>query len=164
MQEAWVGWLGWLHATPIALAMRQSEWLYPTVEILHILGFCALVGAAALFDLRLLGVSRQIPVQQMAAHLLPVTWMGFALAAPSGFLLLLPDAQSIGVNPIFLGKITLIGLAGLNAWIFHTRVGRSVQQWNQGVSSPVAAKLAALISLVVWVAVIALGRLIAYLG
>ncbi len=164
MQEAWLAWLGWLHATPVALAMRQSEWLYPAVEILHILGFCALVGAAALFDLRLLGISRQIPVQQMAAHLLPVAWVGFALAAPSGFLLLLPDAQSIGVSPIFLGKMALIGLAGLNAWVFHTRVGRNVQHWNQGVGPPLAARLAALVSLVVWVAVIALGRLIAYLG
>lgn len=163
MPAAWLNWLEWLHATPVALAMRQSEWLYPTVEILHILGFCALVGAAGLFDLRLLGLSRQIPVRQMAAHLLPVAWVGFALAAPSGFLLL-PDARSIGVSPIFLGKMALIGLAGLNAWVFHTRVGRSVQEWNQGVKPPLAAKLAALLSLVVWVAVIALGRLIAYLA
>ncbi len=164
MQETWTAWLGWLHATPLALSMRQSEWLYPTVEILHILGFCALVGAAALFDLRLLGASRQIPVQQMAAHLLPVAWVGFALAAPSGFLLLLPDAQSIGVSPIFLSKMALIGVAGLNAWVFHTRVGRGVQRWNQGANPPIAAKLAALISLGVWIAVISLGRLIAYLG
>ncbi|KIQ55408.1 hypothetical protein [Meiothermus taiwanensis] len=164
MREAWTAWLGWLHATPLALAMRQSEWLYPTVEILHILGFCALVGAAALFDLRLLGVSRQIPVQQMAAHLLPVAWAGFALAAPSGFLLLLSDAKSIGVSPIFLSKLALIGLAGVNALIFHTRTARGLQAWNQHVHPPLAAKLNALFSLGVWTAVIALGRLIAYYG
>ncbi|MBO1438109.1 hypothetical protein [Meiothermus sp. CFH 77666] len=164
MPAVWLNWLEWLHGTPVALAMRQSAWLYPTVEILHILGFCTLVGAAGLFDLRLLGLSRQIPVQQMAAHLLPVAWVGFALAAPSGFLLLLPDAQSIGVSPVFLGKMALIGLAGLNAWVFHARVGRRVQAWNQGVNPPLAARLAALLSLVLWVAVIALGRLIAYLG
>ena len=163
MPAAWLNWLEWLHATPVALAMRQSEWFYPTVEILHILGFCALVGAAGLFDLRLLGLSRQIPVRQMAAHLLPVAWVGFAVAAPSGFLLLLADARSIGVSPIFLGKMVLIGLAGLNAWVFHARVGRNVQAWNQGVDTPFAAKLAAFLSLLLWVAVIALGRLIAYL-
>lgn len=164
MPEAWLNWLEWLHTTPVALAMRQSEWLYPAVEILHILGFCALVGAAGLFDLRLLGLSRQIPVTQMAAHLLPAAWVGFAVAAPSGFLLLLADARSIGVSPIFLGKMALIGLAGLNAWVFHARVGRNVQEWNQGVNPPPAAKLAAIFSLLVWIAVIALGRLIAYLA
>jgi hypothetical protein len=164
MPNAWVDWLDWLHTTPLALTMRHSEWLYPAVEILHILGFCALVGAAGLFDLRLLGLSKQIPVQHLAAHLLPVAWMGFAVAAPSGFLLLLPEAKSIGVSPIFLGKMALIGLAGLNAWVFHTRVGRSVQHWNQGANPPIAARLAAFISLGVWVLVIALGRLIAYLG
>ncbi|GIW25875.1 hypothetical protein [Meiothermus sp.] len=163
MQAAWLNWLEGLHATPVALAMRQSSWLYPTVEILHILGFCALVGAAGLFDLRLLGFSRHIPVQQMAAHLLPVAWGGFVLAAPSGFLLLMADAPSIGTSPIFLSKMALVGLAGLNAWVFHTRVGRSVQAWNQGVNPPLAAKLAALGSLLIWVAVVALGRLIAYL-
>ncbi len=164
MQEAWLAWLGWLHTTPVALAMRQSGWLYPAVEILHILGFCALVGSAALFDLRLLGVSRQIPVQHMAAHLLPVAWAGFALAAPSGFLLLLPDAQSIGNSPIFLSKMALIGLAGLNAWVFHRRLGLSMQLWNLEKSPPLAARLSALASLGLWVGVIALGRLIAYLG
>ncbi len=164
MPKAWVNGLEWLHTTPLALAMRQSEWLYPAVEILHILGFCALVGAAGLFDLRLLGLSKQIPVQQMAAHLLPVAWAGFALAVPSGFLLLLPEAKSIGVSPIFLSKMALIGLAGLNAWVFHTRIGRSVQRWNQGAKPPIAARLAALFSLAIWIAVIALGRLIAYLG
>ncbi|MCX7601890.1 MAG: hypothetical protein N2Z75_08105 [Meiothermus sp.] len=164
MPTAWQDALEGLHSTPAALAMRQSEWLYPTVEILHILGFCALVGAAGLFDLRLLGLSRQIPVQQMAAHLLPVAWVGFAVAAPSGFLLLLSDARSIGASPIFLVKMALIGLAGLNAWVFHSGVGRSVQTWNQDVNPPLAARLAALCSLLIWVAVIALGRLIAYLG
>lgn len=164
MGEAWVAWLDRLHTTPLAQAMRQSEWLYPAVEILHILGFCALVGAAALFDLRLLGISRQIPVQQMAAHLLPVAWVGFALAAPSGFLLLLSDAPSIGVSPIFLSKLALIGLAGVNAWVFHTRTARSLPAWNQHTHPPPAAKLGALFSLGIWIAVIALGRLIAYYG
>ncbi|GIW33582.1 hypothetical protein [Meiothermus sp.] len=96
-------------------------------------------------------------------NLLPAAWVGFAVAAPSGFLLLLPEAQSIGVSPIFLAKMALIGLAGLNAWVFHARVGRNVQEWNQNVDPPPAAKLTALLSLLVWVAVIALGRLIAYL-
>ncbi|MCX8088173.1 MAG: hypothetical protein ACK40N_01105 [Meiothermus ruber] len=164
MREAWMAWLNWLHNTPLALSMRQSEWLYPTVEILHILGFCALVGAAALFDLRLLGVSRQIPVRQMAAHLLPVAWVGFGLAAPSGFLLLLSDAQSIGASPIFLSKLVLIGLAGVNALVFHTRTARSLPAWNEHTQPPLTAKLSALFSLGVWITVIALGRLIAYYG
>lgn len=52
------GFLGWLEATPLALAMRSSLWLYPIVEIFHIVGFTILVGAVALFDLRLLGSCR----------------------------------------------------------------------------------------------------------
>ena len=54
------GWLAWLEATTAATAMRQLLWLYPIVEILHIIGFVVLVGSAAMFDLRLLGLSRQL--------------------------------------------------------------------------------------------------------
>jgi len=45
-------WLGWLEATALATAMRQSAWLYPAVEIAHIVGFVVLVGSAFMFDLR----------------------------------------------------------------------------------------------------------------
>ena len=51
-------WLVLLETTGLAVAMRQWLWLYPIVEILHIIGLAVFVGAAALFDLRLLGVSR----------------------------------------------------------------------------------------------------------
>src|SRR4029453_2913920 len=65
------GWTGWLEATAAATAMRQWLWLYPIVEILHIIGFVVLVGSAAMFDLRLLWLSRPVPVTGMERHLLP---------------------------------------------------------------------------------------------
>jgi len=71
LTQASAGWTGWLEATAAATAMRQSLWLYPIVEILHIIGFVVLVGSAAMFDLRLLGFSRQLPVTGMERHLLP---------------------------------------------------------------------------------------------
>ena len=56
-------WLVWLETSAPGVAMRQWLWLYPIVEILHIAGFVVLVGAAVMFDLRLLGMSRRrVPV------------------------------------------------------------------------------------------------------
>ena len=63
-------WLVWLETSSVAVAMRQWTWLYPAVEIVHILGFVVLVGAALMFDLRLLGVSRALPVSGLERHLL----------------------------------------------------------------------------------------------
>jgi hypothetical protein len=144
--------------------MRHSAWLYPAVEIAHILGFCVLVGAAVLFDLRLLGLGRQLPVGALARYLLPVAWGGFALAAPSGFLLLMPEGPSVGTSPVFLAKMALIGLAGLNAWAFQLRFGRQMAAWAPGAPLPRAARWAAWASLGLWGLVLALGRLIAYYG
>jgi len=62
-------WLVWLETSALAMAMRQWTWLYPSVEIVHILGFVVLVGAAFMFDLRLLGVSPATPAAQRLAGL-----------------------------------------------------------------------------------------------
>ena len=77
-------WQVWLESTGLALAMRQWMWLYPAVEILHILGFIVLVGAAFMFDLRLLGWSRDLPVAGMARHLLRWARASLLLVVPTG--------------------------------------------------------------------------------
>src|SRR5215207_4663936 len=76
-----------LEATGPATAARESVWLYPTAEMLHIFGFVLLVGAAVMFDLRLLGLSRGVPVSAMAAHLLPWSRAGLAVVVPTGLLM-----------------------------------------------------------------------------
>ena len=65
-------WAVWLETSAPAVAMRQWLWLYPSIEITHIVGFVVLVGSAFMFDLRLLGLSRALPVSAMATHLLPL--------------------------------------------------------------------------------------------
>ena len=80
-------WLVWLESSAVAVAMRQWLWLYPAVEVLHIAGIAALVGGAVMFDLRLLGVSRGLPVAALAAHLLTWSRVGLGLMAVSGALM-----------------------------------------------------------------------------
>lgn len=155
-------WLAWLERTSLALALREHAWLYPAVEICHILGFVILVGAAAMFDLRLLGLSRGVSIRALAGHLLPWARGGLVLAAPTGVLLFLADASSIGVNPAFQLKLGLIALALLNAAAFHRWTARTMAAWDVGEPTPPGARLAGLASLLLWAGVIASGRLIAY--
>ena len=81
-------WLVWLETSAVAVAMRQWLWLYPIIEIVHIVGFVVLVGAAVLFDLRLLGVSRHLSVTSMAWYLLPWAWASLVLVVPLAYLCL----------------------------------------------------------------------------
>jgi len=155
-------WL-WLETTAPAHAMRQWLWLYPVVEIIHIVGIVLLVGAAAMFDLRLLGVSRRLPVAEMARHLLPWARLGLGVMVPTGFLMFAAHATEFAANPAFRLKLVLVAAACLNAAIFHRWPFRSVSAWNVDAEPPAAARLAAVLSLTLWTGVIACGRLLAYL-
>jgi hypothetical protein len=155
-------WLVWLEATAAGQAMRQSLWLYPIVEIVHITGFVMLVGAAAMFDLRLLGFSRRLPVASMARHLLPWSRLGLAVVAPSGLLMFVAHATEMAMSPVFRLKLLLIVVAGLNAAVFHRWSFKSVGGWNHDAVTPAAAKVSAALSLILWTSVISCGRLLAY--
>ena len=112
MTQASAGWTGWLEATAAATAMRQSLWLYPIVEILHIIGFVVLVGSAAMFDLRLLGFSRQLPVTGMERHLLPWARASVLLIVPTGGLMFVAHATEFAGNPAFRMKLLFLVPAG----------------------------------------------------
>ncbi len=155
------GGLEALRATALSTTLRESRWLYPAVETAHLLGIALLVGSAAAFDLRLLGASRRLPVAAAARHLLPCAWAGFAAAGLSGALLFAAEPVDTAANPAFQVKLALLAAAGLNAAGFHRGPYRRAAAWGDG-APPRAARLAAAASLALWAAVVAAGRLIAY--
>ncbi len=156
-------WQVWLETSALAVAMRQWTWLYPGVEVAHILGFVLVVGAAVMFDLRLLGLSRQLPVADLARHLLPWSWAGLALVLPTGLMMFTAHATEMAANPALRLKLVLLGAAGVNAVVFERWTFRSVSNWNREAAAPAAARLAAVLSLALWAGVISCGRLLAYL-
>jgi hypothetical protein len=155
-------WLVWLETSAVAVAMRQWTWLYPIVEIVHIVGFVILVGAALMFDLRLLGVSRTLPVTAMERHLLRAARLSVAMVVPTGILMFAAHATEMADNPAFRLKVVLLTAALLNAAVFRRAPFRSVAAWDRNSPAPPAARVAAVASITLWVGVIACGRLIAY--
>jgi hypothetical protein len=155
-------WLVWIERSPLGVVLREHPWLYPGVEVGHILGFSILVGAAAMFDLRLLGLSRSFSVGALAHHLLPWARAGLGIAAPTGVLLFISDATALAANPAFQLKLVLIVLAIVNTMVFHRWTAPSMAAWDVARPTPLGAKLAAVASLVLWAGVVAGGRLIAY--
>jgi hypothetical protein len=151
-----------IEALPLARLMRESLWAYPIVETIHIVGFVILVGSVAMFDLRVLGLSRQVSVQALARHLLPWSWASLFLIVPTGFLMFLAHASDFLSNRTFQLKMALLMVAGINAVIFHTLPYASVKSWDTGVSAPLSAQASVAASIAIWIAIIACGRLLAY--
>jgi hypothetical protein len=154
--------VGAIEASALAQAMRHWLWLYPAVEIVHIAGIALLVGSIAVLDLRLLGLSRSVPVRRLAAHVLPWSAASFLLIVPSGLLMFVAHASDFIASPVFALKMVLILGAGANAALFHAGIFRSAASWDAGVAPPLAARAAGAVSLALWIAVISCGRLLAY--
>ena len=150
-----------LQESALGHAMRSSPALYPAVEILHIIGFVALVGSIVALDVRLLGLGRAIPIQPMARLLLPLSRFGFLLAISMGFLLFSADASHVVRNPAFQAKLLLIAAALVTVAIAHAGPWRRIALW--GTEAPGSAKVMALASLLLWLSVVCAGRLIAYM-
>lgn len=155
-------WAQALENTALATTIRQDVWLYPIIEIFHIIGFVFLVGAAVMFDFRLLGLSKKISVKNLSRHLLPWSQASLIIIIPTGFLLFITNAVSLSGNTIFWIKLSLILLAGLNALLFHQTIFKSVGLWDVNCSTPLPARFIAIASILLWFTVIACGRLLAY--
>jgi hypothetical protein len=154
--------MGAIEMSALGVAMRQSLWLYPIVEIVHLTGIALLVGSIAMLDLRLLGLSRSVPLRRLASHILPWTAASFLLIVPSGLSMFVAHAGDFIASPVFVLKISLILTAGVNAAVFHAGAFRGAAEWDVNRPPPAAARVAAALSLLLWISVIACGRLLAY--
>jgi hypothetical protein len=152
-----------LQGSALGDMVRNAQYLYPLLEAIHILGITLLVGPAFAFDLRLLGLANRVmPVTTAARHLLPLSHVGLAIAFATGVALLSAQATVVANTGAAPWKFGLLILAGLNVPIFHYGVYRRVDEWTDSAVTPIAARAAAVVSMVAWMGVILAGRLLAY--
>lgn len=155
-----------IEGSALGQAMRQWLWLYPSVEIVHVLGIALLFGSIAVLDLRLLGFGKQIGVKSLARHVLPWTAASFLLIVPSGLLMFVAHASDFISSPIFVAKMGLLLAGGANAALFHATVFRSADVWDAAemreLRTPPSVRAFGATSLAIWISVIACGRLLAY--
>jgi len=153
--------LRWLEATPIAVTVAENDVLFPCIESLHVLAITLVVGSIFIVDLRLLGLaSRERAADRLMQEVLPLTWGAFALAATTGLLMFAAKATTYGHNRLFLTKLALLGLAGLNAATLHFVTGRRIESWT--TETPLAARVAGGVSLTLWAGVVTCGRWVGF--
>ena len=147
----------------VAEFLRSSQYLYPFVNAAHILGFALLVGSIAALDARILGFGKPIPLADAARLLLPFTIGGLALAIVAGVALFSVKPQEYAANPLFLTKLVLIVASRDERRVPPLPAGMA--DWRS-MAPPLrrAFAFSAVLSMLLWVAVLIAGRLIAFFG
>jgi hypothetical protein len=142
----------WLQLTPISIAIRESTWVFPILDAVHCVGIILVAGTIVIVDLRLLGLGmRRQPISSVIAQVLPWTFFGFAFMFITGSLLAWAEPVKLYRSPFFRWKLLFLAIAGLNALLYHYTT-----------LTPARARLAAAVSIVCWISVIAAGRAIGY--
>jgi hypothetical protein len=144
----------------ISAWLRESEspFAFYFVLLFHTFGLALLVGANAVIDLRLLGVQKEIPIAPLK-RLFGVMWLGFAINAVSGALLLVAYPTKALTNPVFYIKLALIGIA---VWIMTKLSGVFNDSSLDEAAMAARGRTLAKWSIVLWIGAISAGRLLAY--
>lgn len=158
-------WLSW----PLVVNfLNANSWGWTLAEILHFVGLALLIGTVGMFDLRLLGVGKGLPVEPLR-RVLPWGVLGFGLCVITGLTFVTglksnipaPVYDVLTVDIWLQLKLLFIFLAGLNLLAFYlTGMSRAVDHLGPGQDAPRLAKAIAGASLFLWIGVIYFGRLI----
>jgi hypothetical protein len=156
-------WLKSLEGVAPASGIRDSLYLFPLLESVHVMALSVVFGTIIIVDLRLLGVaSRDRPFARLSSELLKITWGAFAVAALTGTLMFMTNARVYAGNTSFRLKMVLLVLAGINMAVFHLTAGRTVLRWDRERFAPPSGRAAAALSLTLWIGIIFAGRVIGF--
>jgi hypothetical protein len=138
--------------------LRESTFGFSILLTVHVVSLCWFMGLIVMMDLRLVGIANlRTRASEVSPRLLPWQIVGFAVMVISGVLLFWAQPLRYFGKSFFWWKMFLMVLAGVNAGIIHLITHRSEAAWDSR-----AAKIAGGASIVLWVAILALGRLVAY--
>jgi hypothetical protein len=149
-----------LEASWLGAAMRDHPFLYPLVNVVHLLGLVLIVGGIGLLDLRLLGFARKVPLTAIYGLLTGAAGVGIVIQIMSGIPLFASDATALLDNNAFGLKMLLFALALTNAGTFRLLWSSRVADWDR--HPPFIGLVQAALSLMLWLSIGALGRWIAY--
>ena len=147
----------------IGTLVRENGVVFPWLEVAHVIAITTVVGTIALVDLRLVGLaSTSYPISRLTKALLPLTWISFAFALLTGALMFTGQPETYFVNFAFRMKMVMLLAAGLNMAVFHLLTMRGISLWDKDAPVPTAAKAAGILSMIIWIAIVALGRWIGF--
>jgi hypothetical protein len=154
----------WIQNTDWATYIRMSGYVYPAILSTHLTGIALFGGAILITDLRLLGiVLRDQPVSDVVGQLRVPKIIGLLIVATCGILLASSKAEEYYYNAFFRAKLSLLAFVFVHALIFRSGVYQNTAALDQARRMPGKAKLAAALSLILWISIACVGRGIGYI-
>ena len=148
----------WCEATAWGQLVRNSLWLFPAIESVHLLGFCLLGGSILIVDLRMLGLGlRSQAIADLARQSRPWLLAGVIVMVVTGVSLFLSEAVKCYYNPAFWVLIRTLPLALLFTVTVRWRIGR-----NPAFDTSWWSRVVGTVSLGLWFTVAAAGRWIGF--
>ena len=144
-------------------AFSESVLAYPIVLSIHLACIALFGGMILATDLRLLGFTfKSLTITEVVTSLRPWKRVGGTIMIAMGLLLAASEAEKYAPNPFFWAKMIILGLIGVHALIFRPIVYSKTEELDRSRVIPTKAKVAAILSLVLWTGMFVMGRLIAY--
>jgi len=150
-----------LRSVHIVYPIMTSRWGWPICESLHFVGLSLLIGTVGMFDMRLLGVAKRIPISALH-RLIPWGIGGYFINIVTGSMFLVTAPDQYLYNSSFHLKILFMALAGLNVLMFYSTMFRKVIVLGPGADAPLGAKWIGGASLFLWTGIIIFGRLLTF--
>ena len=152
-----------LEHSSLAVSIAELAWAFPAIETIHVIALTLVVGTILIVDLRLLGLaSTQQNYDALSRDVLPWTWCAFCGAVVSGSLMFVTRAAEYYGNAAFRMKFLLLLLAGINMLVFELIIARGAANWEQRSPIPWPGKIAALLSLILWISIVFFGRRVGF--
>jgi hypothetical protein len=151
-----------IQSSALAVWMRDTNPAMQVVEAMHVLAAVLVLGTMLIVDLRLLGLTDSSrAATRVGREMLPLTWLAFGVAVVTGALMFTTSALTYFANTAFQLKALALLAAGLNMAIFQLVTARGMTAWDRA-EPPRPARFAGLASLLLWAAVVLLGRWIGF--
>ena len=153
----------WLAETPLSKTLQGELWVIPTSQSIHILAVAVVFASACMINLRLLGIGvsgRSVP--QLTKTLVPWMWRGLVVLLLTGTVQTLAEPMRQFAAPVFWAKLVMIVIVVTMTAFFARAVRANALAWDGGSRRPVSAAIFAVLSSLLWLAIITCGRFIAY--
>ena len=153
----------WVSHTPLSAWLQDTAWVVPTSQSLHIVALSVVFASALVIDLRLLGIGRSArSVRQVVTTHLPWMWAGLVVLLLTGTVQTIAEPMRQFVTPAFWAKMFMIVVVATGTAVFAARVRGHAARWEGAAAAPAGARMFAVLSIALWVAIIVCGRFIGY--
>lgn len=154
----------WLAGTEASRIIQDVTWIIPLTQTIHILCICIVMFAIGVLNLRLMGVAyRNQSLSSMYGHFMPWIWSSLVVLFLTGAVLTVGEPARELMNDTFRFKMILVVCAALLTWFVSRKTHKDAHFWDVSAGRRWAGRGIALVSLAVWVTIVAAGRLIAYM-